>query len=776
MGEYDIGQPVPRTEDPRLLTGGGRYTDDITLPRQVRGYVLRSPYAHARIVSLDATAAAGMPGVLAVLTGDDYAADELGHLRCGSRWNDGQYQNPWPALAVGHVRHVGDAVAFVVAETLDRAKDAAEAILVDYEVLPALTSTGQAMDDGAPLVWEDCARNECFFVERGFPEETKAAFAKADIVVEREFRISRMIANTIEPRAYVGDYNATDGRYTLFTGCHYPHKIREQFATEIFGVAEQDIRVVAGDIGGSFGLRGSTYPEQILVLWASRRVGRPVKWTGDRSEGHLADYQGRDNFSVARLALDSAGNFLGMHVRTLAALGAYLTTGGNGPPVNNLGTLAGTYVTPAIHVEVSGVFTHTTPTSPYRGAGRPEAACIVETLVEDAARRLGRDPVDLRRQNTIPREAMPFRTGLVFTYDSGAFEENLDLGLEMIDFAGFGERRRAAEARGRLRGIGISNTIERAGAPSIEEATVRIDKTGNVTVLAGTISQGQGHDTIYRQIVSQTLGLPVGRIRVREGDTDLQGVGGGTGGSRSATCGGSAVLRAAEAAVAKAKLLAAHQLEASVDDVEFADGRFTIVGTDRTVTLDAVAKSSYTPGKVPPGVTAGIDERATYSPDAANYPNGCHACEIEIDPETGAIEVVNYVVVDDVGTVLNPLLLKGQIHGGVAQGFGQAVLECAVYDETGQNLTGSFMDYAMPRAADLCLFEVKSNPVPTKQNPLGVKGAGEAGTVGALPAVLNAIANALESAGAGRIEMPATPERVWQALRSAGGRAFSPAS
>jgi carbon-monoxide dehydrogenase large subunit len=557
-----------------------------------------------------------------------------------------------------------------------------------------------------------------------------------------------------------------DERYTLYTGCHYPHKIREQLATQVFHIAEQDVRVIAGDVGGSFGLRGSVYPEQLLVLWASKRVGKPVKWTAERSEAHLTDFQGRDNYSVAKLAMDADGNFLGMHVRTLAALGAFVTTGGNGPPVNNLGTLAGTYKTPAIHVEVSGVFTNTTPTSPYRGAGRPEAAYIIETLVEEAAKKLGRDPADLRRQNTIPPEAMPFKTGLVFTYDCGEFEKNLDDALEMIDYAGFEVRRLESQVDGKLRGIGISNTIERAGAPSIEEATVRLDKTGNVMVLAGTISQGQGHDTVYKQIVSEALGVPVSRIRVREGDTDLQGIGGGTGGSRSATCGGSAVFRAAEAAINKAKILAAHQMEASVEDIEFQNGTFSIAGTDRTMTLDEVAKSAYTPGKLPDGVEAGIDERATFSPKAANYPNGAHACEIEIDPETGEIEILAYVIVDDVGTVLNPLLLKGQIHGGVAQGVGQAVMERAVYDASGQNVAGSFMDYAMPRAQDFTLFDVKLNPVPTKQNPLGVKGAGEAGTVGALPAVMNAIEHALRSAGVEAIEMPASPERVWQALQA----------
>ncbi len=767
MGEFDVGQPIPRTEDPRLLTGGGRYSDDYNLPHQLRGYVLRSPHAHAEITTIDLALASTMPGVHAILTAEDYRADGHGDLQCGSRWNDRQYQPPNPPLALGRVRHVGEAVAFIIADTIDQAKDAAEAIQIDYAELPANTITAVAMDEDTPAVWDERENNECFYEQRGYPEETRAAFEVADIVVERVFPITRTITNTIEPRSYLGDYNPMDQRYTLYTGCHYPHKIREQMATEVFHVAEQDVRVIAGDVGGSFGLRGSVYPEQVLVMWASQRLARPVKWTAERAEAHLSDYQGRDNYSVAKLAIDADGNFLGMHVRTLAALGAFVTTGGNGPPINNLGTLAGTYKTPAIHVEVSGVFTNTTPTCPYRGAGRPEAAYIIESLVEAAAQKLGRDPADLRRQNTISPDAMPFKTGLVFTYDCGEFENNLNDGLEMIDYAGFEARRAEAETRGKIRGIGISNTIERAGGPSMEEATVRIDKTGNIMVLAGTISQGQGHDTVYKQIVAEQLGVSVDRIRVREGDTDQQGIGGGTGGSRSATCGGSAVLRASLAAIEKAKRLAAHQLEASVDDIEFADGTFTIAGTDRSMTLEQVAKISYAPGKQPEGVDAGIDERATFSPSAANYPNGTHACEVEIDPDTGEIEIKAYVIVDDVGTVLNPLLLKGQIHGGVAQGVGQAIMERAVYDGVGQNVSGSFMDYAMPRAQDFTLFDVKSNPVPTQQNPLGVKGAGEAGTVGALPAVMNAIEHALRGAGVEKIDLPASPERVWQALQIA---------
>ncbi|PPR09438.1 MAG: Carbon monoxide dehydrogenase large chain [Alphaproteobacteria bacterium MarineAlpha11_Bin1] len=767
MGEFDVGQPIPRTEDPRLLTGGGRYSDDYNLPHQLRGYVLRSPYAHADILSIDLVAASHMAGVHAILTADDYRSDGHGDLKCGSSWNENQYQPPNPPLALARVRHVGEAVVFVIADTVDQAKDAAEAIIIDYAELPSNTDTAIAMNDDTPAVWDDRPNNECFHEQRGYPEETRTAFEKADIVVERKFPITRTITNTIEPRSYLGEYNSMDHRYTLYTGCHYPHKIREQMALEVFHVAEQDVRVIAGDVGGSFGLRGSVYPEQVLVMWGSQRLGKPIKWTAERSESHLCDYQGRDNYSVARLAMDKEGNFLGMHVRTLAALGAFVTTGGNGPPINNLGTLAGTYRTPAIHVEVSGVFTNTTPTCPYRGAGRPEAAYIIETLVEAAAQELKRDPAELRRQNTIPADAMPFKTGLVFTYDCGEFEKNLTDALTMINYNEFDARRAKSQAIGKLRGLGISNTIERAGGPSMEEATVRIDKTGNIMVMAGTISQGQGHDTVYKQIVAEKLGVGVDRIRVREGDTDMQGIGGGTGGSRSATCGGSAVYQAALAAIDKAKKLAAHELEASVEDLEYANSSFTIAGTDRSITLAEVAKLSYVPGKQPEGVDAGIDERSTFSPKTANYPNGAHACEVEIDPDTGVVDIQAYVIVDDVGTVLNPLLLKGQIHGGVAQGVGQAVMERAVFDGNGQNVTGSFMDYAMPRAQDFTLFEVKSNPVPTKQNPLGVKGAGEAGTVGALPAVMNAIEHALRSAGVEKIDMPASPERIWAALRAA---------
>lgn len=769
MGEFDIGQPVARTEDPRLLRGGGRYTDDINVPGQTYGAVVRSPHPHALIRSIDPSAALAMPGVLAVLTGEDVAADGLGMIRSqlAMKRRDGSemYHSSYAALAQERVRYVGDAVAFVVAETPALAKDAAEAVIVEYEPLPAVVDTAASAADGALAVWDDCPDNECFLFEVGDRYGMEAGFAKADVVVSRDFRINRVIANTIEPRSALGQYDAADGRYTVHVGVHYPHRLRRGLAEQIFHVPETDMRVVSTDIGGSFGLRGPTHREIILVLWASKRVGKPVKWTGERSEGFLADTHGRDNVTHAELALDKDGKFLAMKVRTLANIGAYMQVMGAGPPTNNLGTLAGVYTTPAIHVEVSARHSHTNPTSPYRGAGRPEAAYVLESLIETAAREMDIDPIELRRRNTIPPDALPFKTGLTFTYDSGRFEENMDMALGLADYPGFAARKAESDGRGKLRGIGISNTIERAGAPSVERAEIRFNPTGSVTVLVGTISQGQGHDTIYKQIVCDRLGLSPDDIRVMEGDSDALDVGGGTGGSRSATLGGGALFRATEKIEEKGRQIAAHLLEASEADIEFADGSFTVAGTDRSISLKEVAKASYVPSKLSKDIEPGLDEQSLFTVEGANYPNGCHVCEVEIDPDTGEIDIVRYSVVDDVGTVLNPNLLKGQIQGGVAQGVGQALFEDLIFDpDSGQNLTGSFMDYAMPRADDFSMIEVKSNPAPTEQNPLGVKGAGEAGTVGALPAVTNAIINALDHLGVREIPMPATPERLWRVI------------
>ncbi len=771
MGEFDIGNSVPRTEDPRLLSGGGRYVDDIDLPGLCRAHILRSPHAHAAIRGIDADAARAMPGVHAVLTGADYAASGLGTIQAQlvlkDRDGNPMVRPAFAPLAIDRAVHVGEAVAVVVADTLARARDAAEAIHVAFEPLDANIDTAIADVETTPALWQEAPRNESFVHFLGDRDAVEAGFARAAHVIERRFAISRVTSNTLEPRAFVGDVDRA-GRHTLHAAVHYPHRIRSALARDIFRLPENRVRVIAGDVGGSFGLRGGMYPEQILVLWASRETGRPVKWTCERSEGLISDHQGRDNVTDAALALDSDGNFLAMRVRTRVNIGAYVASMAGGPATANLGTLAGTYVTPAIHVETAGVFTNTNPTCPYRGAGRPEAAYVIEQLIDGAARKLGRDPVELRRQNTIPEDAMPFRTGLVFEYDCGAFEQNLDRALELAGHAGFEQRRRAASARGRLRGIGVSNTIERAAAPGQERALLRFDPSGTATLFVGTISHGQGHETVYKQVVCQTLGIDPATLRVAEGDSDALSIGGGTGGSRSATLGGSAVLRAAEKIVDQARPIAAHLLEAAEGDLEFVDGGFRIAGTDRSVPLVEVARAAYLPARLPADSEPGLEAGAGYVAKVENFPNGCHVCEVEIDPDTGETGIVDYSVVDDVGTVLNPLLLKGQIHGGVAQGLGQAVMERIVFDRaSGQNLSGSFMDYAMPRADDMCGFKVEANPVPTATNPLGVKGAGEAGTVGALPAVTSAILDALAPLGVETIDMPASPEAVWRAIESA---------
>ena len=772
MGEYALGQPVPRSEDPRLLKGGGRYVDDIVLPRMAFGYVLRSPHAHAKISSIDSSEAKAAKGVLTVLSGEDWAAAGYGDVPSGGRRSrrDGSpmYVPHFPALVKDRVRRVGDYVAFVVAETLDQAKDAAELIEVDYDPLPAIISTADAPEPGAPLVWDDCADNICFVHLGGDKGAVEEAFAKADHVIKQKFVINRVTANPMEPRGCIGDYDATEDHYTIYTTLQGVHPYRASLAGDIFKVPESKVRVIAGDIGGSFGMKSAVYNEVPLVLWASKIIGRPVKWISDRSEALMSDAHARDSVSVGELALDSAGKFLGLRVTTVANLGAYLSSGGVNWPVNNLGTLAGVYTTPAIHVDVTGVFTNTNSTRPYRGAGRPEAAYVIERLIDLAADELGIDPTELRRRNMIPPDAMPFKTGLTFTYDCGEFEKNMDMALEMADYANFESRREQARSRGRLRGIGISNSIERAAARGVEGAEIRFDRTGTATILSGSVTQGQGHETVYKQLVCDRFGLEPDEVHYVWGDTDKVPYGHGTGGSRSATLGGSALYLAANKIVDKAKRIAAHMFEAADEDIEFEEGVFTIAGTDRSVTMKEVARAANKIESLPDGMEPGLIGSAVYTAPVMNFPNGCHVCELEIDEDTGHVDIVGYNVVDDVGTVMNPMLLEGQIQGGVAQGAGQALMEDIAYDpETGQLITGSFMDYAMPRADDLSDIEIGNNPVPTKTNPLGVKGAGEAGNVGALPAVANAVVDALSVLGIRHIAMPATPERIWRAIEEA---------
>ena len=774
MGEFAVGQPVTRTEDPRLLEGRGRYIDDLNLPDQAHAVILRSPHAHALVRSIDTRLARTAPGVIAVLTGEDYAADGLGHLPCDQpRFApDGSpmYRPPRPALVHDRVRLVGDYVALVVAETPALAKDAAELIEVDYEPLPSVTSTADAASPGAPRLWDDCPDNICFLHEDGDKDAVDAAFAAADLVVSRRFVISRVTAAPMGPRGCIGDYDDASERYTIHTGVQQAHLLRQHLARTIFGLPETQFRVVAPDIGGSFGLYSNVYPEQVLVLWASKRCLRPIKWIAERSEGMASDDSARDNVSDAALALDGDGNFLAIRCDTHANIGAYLSLRAPLPPIVNLGSLAGVYTTPAIHVRVSGVFTNTNCTSPYRGAGRPEASTVLEQLVDEAARKLAIDPAELRRRNTIPADAMPYKTGLTFTYDTGAFEKNMDDALALAGYADFEVRRQHANARGRLRGIGISNTVHRASGVELEAAQIRFDPTGTVTLMVGSVHHGQGHATTFTQIVCDRLGLDPGSVRFVAGDTDMVTFGRGSFASRSAALGGSAVALASDKIVAKGRRIAAHLLEAADDDIAFADGRFTVLGTDRGVDLVEVAKTAYQPPRLAPEIEPGLDELAMFRPNALNFPNGCHIAEIEIDPDTGALEIVSYVVVDDFGTVINPLLLDGQIHGGLAQGIGQAVMENVAFDrDTGQLLAGSFMDYCMPRADDLPSFELAFNAVPTPTNPIGAKGAGEAGAVGALPAMMNAVVDALAPLGVEHVAMPATPECIWRAIRDAAG-------
>jgi carbon-monoxide dehydrogenase large subunit len=773
--KFAIGQSVRRIEDPRLVQGLGRYSDDVTLPRELHAVLVRSPHAHARLVAVDAGAARSMPGVHAVLTAADLAADGVGDLptdRTRKR-RDGTpaFATPRPALARTRVRHVGDPVALVVAETPEAAVDAAEKVAVEYAALPAVAATAEAARPGAPAVWDEAPDNVAFVSEAGSREAVARAFERAAHVTRLDFVVTRVAAAPLEPRSAVGEYDRRSGRYTLNTGIQAPHGTRT-LLVDVLRVPHSRVRVVTGDVGGSFGMRSGLYPEMVLVLWASKRLGRAVKWTSDRREGFLTDEHGRDNVSRVELALDADGTFLALRVAVTLNVGAYLTPRSAGPGTNNIGGVAGVYTTPAIHHQTTGVFTNTTPTGPYRGAGRPEATYAIERVIDLAARELGMDPIALRRRNLIPASAMPFKTGLVFTYDSGDFARGMELALARADHAGFEKRRAEARSRGRLRGLGIANAIEVAGGPytalNPDTAEIRVNPDGSVTVLTGSTSMGQGNETAFAQIVSDRLGVPPTRIEVLWGDSDALGAGRGNGGSGALSVGGSAIVRASDKIVERGRLIAARLLEAAPADIVLRDGRFIVTGTDKGLAFADVARAAYQPRQLPPGLEPGFSETAAFTPPAVTFPNGCQVCEVEIDEETGAVRIVRHTVVDDVGRMVNPLLVKGQIHGGVVQGLGQALFEDLAYDpETGQLLAGSFMDYAIPRAEDVPLFEVDSHEVPTAVNPLGAKGVGEAGTVGALPALVNAVNDALAPLGVRHLDMPFTPARVWRAIRDA---------
>lgn len=772
MGEYGISQSLPRFEDPKLLKGRGDFIDDENAHGQLYGYMLRSPHAHAEVTNIDASAALDMPGVAAVYTAKDYVDAGWGaipHIGPPVKRRGGAdfILPPFLPLARDRVRMVGEGVAFVVAETPLQARDAAESIMVEYEPLPASADTASALDDGTPVIWPDIGNNEALVYEVGDKSATEDAFGKAAHIVEQRFNITRVLANAMEMRGCLAIYDSRADHYTMRAPIQHPWVARKILASQVIGVDELQVRVITPDVGGSFGIKANVYPEYLMALFAARMTGRPVKWMADRTEGFLSDYHGRDNVADAALALDADGKFLGFRLRNLVNIGAYFSPIGSGPATNNIGGLSGVYTTPAAYVEVVGVFTNSHPTAPYRGAGRPEASFIIERLIDIAADELGFDTVEIRRKNIIPADAMPYKTSLTFVYDSGEFEKNMDDALKLADRDGFPVRRAASEARGMLRGFGFANAAERAAPPGMETAEIRFDPSGTVTVLSGTTAQGQGHITMYTQLLCDKLGLEHTQVRVIEGDTDRLAFGFGAGGSRSSAMGSAALVMAADKIIEKGADIAAHMMEAAVDDIEFGDGAFTVAGTDKAVSLADVVKTAFNPGALPDDIEPGLVAQAAYRGKVPSYPNGCHVCEVEIDPETGTVALLNYVVVDDFGTILNPLLVKGQVHGGVVQGAGQILLENAIYDSDGQLITASFMDYGMPRADDMCNFEVVPNPVPTKTNPLGVKGVGEAGTVGAMPAVMNAIMDAVKPLGIRDLPMPVSPPRLWAAIRAA---------
>ena len=786
MGANDtglIGKSIRRKEDARFLTGTGQYTDDVVLPRQTYAVFLRSPHAHARIRSIDTKAALASPGVVAVHTGADLQG--VGGLPCGwlitSLDGTPMKEPPHPVLAQGKVRYVGDRVALIVAETLDQAKDAAEKIDVDYDVLPAVVGPADAIKPGAPVVHDIAPDNRCYTWGLGDKAATDAAFAKAAHVTKIDIVNNRLIPNAIEPRAANASYNRAEDSYTLYVANQNPHVERLLMGAFVLGLPEHKLRVIAPDVGGGFGSKIFLYGEETALVWASKRVGRPIKWTAERSEAFLSDAHGRDHVTHAELALDKDGKFLGLRVHTVAALGSYLSTFGSSVPTMLYATLlAGQYTTPAIWCEVIGAFTTTSPVDAYRGAGRPEATYVVERIVHQAAVETGIPQDELRRRNFI--RSFPYATPVALTYDTGDYESSLRKAQQVADVAGYAARKADSAKRGKLRGIGYSSYIEACGlAPSnvagalgaraglFEAGEVRVNPTGSVTVFTGSHSHGQGHETTFAQIVAARLGVPVDGVDVVHGDTGRVPFGMGTYGSRSLAVGGSAIVKALDKIVAKGKKIAAHLLEAAEGDIEFKDGKFTVAGTDRSKAFGEVALAAYVPHNYPlDKLEPGLNETAFYDPTNFTYPAGTHICEVEVDPDTGQVEVVAFTACDDFGNVINPMIVEGQVHGGLAQGLGQALLEHGVYaKDTGQLLSGSYMDYAMPRADDVPSFKVATTVTPCTHNPLGAKGCGEAGAIGSPAAMMNAVMDALAPAGVKHLDMPASPHRVWQAIHSA---------
>ena len=779
MAKFGIGQAVRRVEDQRFLLGQGRYVDDISLPGQCHGVTVLSPHAHARITRIDVSKAKAAPGVLCVLTGADAAADKLGsftaHLMPEDFGAPKGHRTFQPVLNADKVRFVGDRVAFVVAETLTQARDAAELVEVDYEPLPAVVELEDAAKDGALKVWEDCPQgNVGFRLMFGNKEATDAAFANAKHVVKLRVENNRLSPVAMEPRVAIGDYNAAEDSYTLYTASQNPHGARMEMS-HIFHVPENRIRVVSPDVGGGFGLKGGPFPDDALVFWASRRLRRPVKWVATRSESMLTDHCGREMVYYGELALDESGKILALRARCLFQLGAYFVGAALAAGAFSLRFIPAAYDIQTMHIMSQGLFTNTSQSGPYRGAGRPEAAYFAERLIEHAARTIGMEPAEIRRRNLIPPEKLPYATPTLWNYDSGEFKRLMEKCIELSDWKGFGARKKASEKIGKLRGRAVSYYIEFGGIFN-ERMDLRFDPGGTLTVLGGTHSHGQGHATVFSQLVHEWLNVPLEDIRYVQGDTAVVAIGRGTYGARSAMVGGNALKAASDALIEKGKQLAAALMEADSADLEFKDGEYRVVGTDKAVSIVDVAKASYAPaGPITDKFGVGLEASGSFSANPPSHPNGSHVCELEVDPETGEVVVDRYFVVDDLGRVLNPLIVRGQIHGGVIQGLGQALVEHQVYDrESGQLLSGSFMDYGMPRADTMPSIQTELEEVPCKTNPLGVKGIGESGTIGAPPTVINAIIDALTPLGVDHIDMPATPQRVWETINRA--RAGTPAA
>src|SRR6516162_4319378 len=777
MSVQAIGQSVRREEDLRLLKGKGRYVDDVREPLEARGYVLRSPHAHARIITLDVRQAKTAPGVLAVLTGEDLRRRGLGTLMPGvrRRRRNGApaFACPQPLLAQSRVRYIGDPVAFIVAETSNQAKDAAEQIAVEYESLPAVIGAEAALAPDAPSVWDDNPGNEAFFHEIGSKEAVDAAFARAERVVRHEIHVNRVTANSMEPRGCIAEYDRAQDRYTIRCTIQSVHATRAALADRIFKLPQHQFRVVCDNMGGGFGMKGGCYPEYALSLWASEVAGRPVRWIAERSEGLLSDEQSRGSVVDAELALDSSGRVLALRAQWKAAIGAYYSTDRPTIPITiGLGCMVGTYGIPAVHAQVVAVLTNTMAIAPYRGGSRPEPIYVIETIIDKAAHELGIEPAELRRRNTIPAVKMPFTTIFQQTYDSGDFPKNLNDCLALADYANVAGRRAAAQQSGKLLGVGVATAVAASGGRDYEHAEIRFDPSGGVVLMTGSMDHGQGHGTTFKQVLSEKLGIDADLIRYRYGDSDLVTMGIGTFGSRSAQLAGSAIVIAADRLIDKGRKIAAHMMEAAIPDVAFENGRFAIAGTDRSVGIGEVAKQSFHSLQLPNDVETGFTERANFGPaDPATFPSGAHLAEVEIDTETGEVALTRYAAVDDVGRVLNPLLCEGQIHGGIVQGVGQALMEDVVYDPTtGQLVSASLQDYSMPRADQFCSFDVANRPTLTEKAPLGVKGVGEAGTIAAIPAVMNAVNDALARVGAPYVEAPATSEKVWHASRAARNR------